>query len=412
MSELINRRRRDPARSGQPGRPLSATAALGGALSVGVTLVLCMSLALTAWFLADAGAHGQTTDALRVGADAWLMGHGSHLTLTGLPLGIVPLALTMMLVLVAFRSGRWAGRNAAGDIDDQVLAGGVATFAGAYVALAVVICVLATKSGATPGLSRTVLGALLISVLAGGLGLATGTGRIDDWLDQAPAWAREIGYGAIAGALLVLAAGAVLVGVSLLFSFNEASTILSELKLSTGDALTYTLVMALIAPNLALLGSSYLLGPGFAIGTGTTVSPTAVSLGAVPAFPVLAALPNEGPTSGWLVLMMGLPALSAAIGAGIGRRDGIRQPLDLAALRGAAAGFGSGVLITLAIALAGGPAGTGRLADIGAPVAQVLVFATGTMSVGGLIGGLVHEWYRRWRSPEPLSPEPLSPEPR
>jgi hypothetical protein len=248
-------------------------------------------------------------------------------------------------------------------------------------------------------MGRTVLGALLVSALAGGLGQGVGTGRLDHWLDRAPGWAREIALGALAGALLVLAAGAALVAVSLLFSLNEASEILSRLDLSTGDVLTYTLVMALVAPNAALLGSAYLLGPGFAIGTGTTVSPSAVSLGAVPAFPLLAALPNEGPTPGWLVVLMGVPALCAAVGAGIGRRDGEPQPLDLAALRGAAAGFFAGVLITLAIGLAGGPAGTGRMSDIGAPVSDVLVFATGTMSVGGLLGGLANEWWSRRRRP-------------
>jgi hypothetical protein len=396
--DLTVRLRREPARPTEPGRPLSATAAMGGALAVAITLVLCMSLALTSWFLADAGAHGQTTDALRVGADAWLMGHGSHLTLSGLPLGITPLALTMLLVLVAFRCGRWAGKNAHQVTDDRVLAGGVATFSGAYLALAVIVCVLATTTGATPGMARTVLGALLVSAIAGGLGQGVGTGRVDFWLDRAPAWSREIALGALSGAMLLLAAGAVLVAVSLLFSLNEASEILSRLDLSTGDALTYTLVMALVAPNLALLGGAYLLGPGFAIGTGTTVSPTAVSLGAVPAFPVLAALPNEGPTPGWLVLLMAVPALAAAIGAGVGRRGGDPQPLDLAALRGAAAGFFAGVLITIAIGFAGGSAGTGRMADIGAPDARILVFATGTMMVGGLVGGLVNEWFSRRRS--------------
>jgi len=398
--ELTVRLPRRPTRPTEPGRPLSATAAMGGAVAVGITLVLCMSLALTGWFLADGGSHGQTTDALRVGADAWLMGHGSHLTLTGLPLGITPLALTMMLVLVAFRCGRWAGRNAHTVTDDRVLAGGVATFAGAYVVIAVVVCILATTTGATPGMSRSVLGALLISALAGGLGQGVGTGRLGFWLEQVPFWVREVALGAIAGALLLLASGALLVAVSLLFSFNEASEIFSRLNLSTGDALTFTVVIALVVPNLALLGSSYLLGPGFAFGTGTTVSPTAVSLGAVPAVPVLAALPGDGPTPGWLVVLMAVPALAAAIGAGIGRRDGDPQPLDVAALRGAAAGFCAGVLITLAIGLAGGPAGTGRMADIGAPGARVLVFATGTMMVGGLIGGFVHEWWSRRRRPD------------
>ena len=110
---------------------------------------------------------------------------------------------------------------------------------------------------------------------------------------------------------------------------------------------------------------------------------------------------KQDPTPGWLVVLMGVPAVAAAIGAGIGRRGGDPQPLDLAALRGAAAGFFSGVLITIAIGFAGGPAGTGRMADIGAPVARVLVFATGTMMVGGLIGGLLNEWWQRRRSPQP-----------
>ena len=49
----------------------------------------------------------------------------------------------------------------------------------------------------------------------------------------------------------------------------------------------------------------------------------------------------------------------------------------------------------MAIALSGGPMGTGRLADIGAPVGDVLVFATGLMTVGGVIGGLVQAWWHR-----------------
>ena len=83
--ELTVRLPRRPTRPTEPGRPLSATAAMGGAMAVAITLVLCMSLALTSWFLADAGSHGQTTDALRVGADAWLMGHG-YAGLTNMPL--------------------------------------------------------------------------------------------------------------------------------------------------------------------------------------------------------------------------------------------------------------------------------------------------------------------------------------
>ncbi len=366
---------------------------MAGGLAAATTLGICIALALIGWFLADAGAHGDTTDALRVGADAWLVGHGSHLELTGLPIEITPLAVTMMLVLGAFRGGRRAARHAVEIVDDRILVGGAAAFVGAYVVVAVTVCVLATETGATPGLGRTVVGAVLVAGLAGGVGLAVGTDRYDAWLSRVPSWAREVGVAATTGALALFAAGAALVGVSLLLSLNEASAVLSSLDLSVGDALALTVVTALLAPNLALLGSAYLLGPGFAVGTGTVVAPTTVSLGAIPAFPVLAALPDEGPTPGWLVVLIGVPVLAAAYG--VLATGGRTLPLDLSAIRGAAAGLLAGVLIGLAISLAGGALGTGRLTDIGAPTAEVLVFATGTMSVGGLLGGLVQAWARR-----------------
>jgi hypothetical protein len=411
MSILATRPPTRDARPGdlQPGRPLALAAALAGAAAAAIGLVLCMSVALTGWFLADAGAHGDTTDALGVGAVAWLAGHGSHLVVSGTPMGITPLALTMALVLTTFRTGRWAARTTArgpagtldAPVEDSVVGVATATFTCAYVVVAVVTGVLASGSPASPGLGRAVLGALLVAGLGGSAGLATGTGLLARRWALLPRWATDVATGAVTAVLGLLAAGAALVGVSLLFSFNEAANVMSGLDLSVGDALSYTAVMALFAPNAALLGVSYLVGPGFAFGTGTTVSPTAVSLGVVPAFPVLAALPGEGPTPGWLVGLLAVPALAAAVGIARTLRREPPLPHDLAALRGAGSGFVAGLLVTALVALAGGPLGTGRMADIGAPVTEVLVFATGLMSLGGLLGALVQNWWRRRRG-EPV----------
>jgi len=169
-----------------------------------------------------------------------------------------------------------------------------------------------------------------------------------------------------------------------------------------GDAVSYTVVMALFAPNAALLGAAYLVGPGFAFGAGTAVSPTAVSLGVVPAFPLLAALPDEGPTPGWLVVLLAVPALGA--GLGIARVLSRRAPTgyDVAAIRGALAGLAAGVVVTLLIGLSGGALGNGRMADIGAPFGEVLVFATGLMCLGSLVGAVGQNWWRRrggWEPP-------------
>lgn len=410
MSALITRPTTGSSRPEGPeaGRPLATTAAFAGVAAAAIGLVVCMSVALSAWFLADAGAHGDTTDALRVGADAWLLGHGSHLLLSGVPLGITPLAVTMVLVVTAFRSGRWAARHAAPVHDDRNHGAATATFTCGYLVVTVLTCVLASQSGAAPGLGRAVLGAVLVAAGAGGLGLAVGTGRFVHWRDRIPVWIEDVLTGALVGALWLLVAGAVLTGTALLLSFNEAATVLTELDLSSGDALTYTVVVALFAPNTVLFGAAYLLGPGFAVGTGTTVSTTTVSLGVVPAYPVLAALPDEGPTPGWLGALVVVPVLAAGVGATGALRRHAPLAHDLAALRGAAAGFGAGVLVTILVALAGGPLGTGRMADIGAPTAEVLVFATGLMSLGGLIGAVGQNWWRRRRGEEPLAAEPLA----
>jgi Family of unknown function (DUF6350) len=398
MSTLLTRPTTGSARPGEPvGRPVAVAAALAGLASAVIGLVVCASVALTGWFLADAGAHGDTLDALRVGADAWLAGHGSGLVVSGVPLGVTPLVVTMVVALTAFRGGRWASRHAAAAEDDRSLGGAVAAFAGAYVVVAVVTCVAASTPGAQPALGGTLLGALVVSAVAGGCGLVAGSGRLQTWSGQAPQWATDVVVGAVGGVLWLLAAGAVLAGVALLLSFNEAATVMSQLHLSVGDALSFTVVMALFAPNAALFGVSYLVGPGFAFGTGTAVSPTAVSLGVVPAFPMLAALPGDGAPPGWMVLLLAVPVLAASLGIGLTLRRHDPIAHDLAAVRGAGAGFCAGLLVTVLIALAGGPLGTGRMADVGAPVSEVLVFASGLMGVGGLVGAVVANGWRRRR---------------
>ncbi|MCX6397159.1 MAG: DUF6350 family protein [Propionibacteriales bacterium] len=399
--DLTIRLRRGSGTPGPSGRALSAAAALGGVVAALGSLLLCLALALTAWYLADAGAHGDTTDALRAGADVWLIGHGSRFVLNGMPLGIVPMTLTALLLVGAFRSGRRAADRAEDGQDDHTLGLGVITFVGVYVVVAVVVCVAASQTAAEPGLGRSVLGALLVSGVGGGLGLATGTGRLEVWTGRVPGWVREVLVAALVGAALLAAAGALLVAGSLLASFNEAANVLSGLDLSTGDAVTLTVVMALFAPNAALFGSAYLLGPGFAVGSvasgvATSVSPGApVVLGAVPAVPLFAALPDQGPTPGWLILICGVPVLCAGLGVALAGRSSTPLPLDLAAIRGAAAGFVGAVVTALAITASGGPLGVDRLADVGAAAGDVFLFAVASMVIGGALGGVLQSWWQR-----------------
>lgn len=403
MTDLLSR----PARtghgattaSGHPVRRSLTTAGLvAGATAATVTLVVCMAVAVTGWFLADAGAHGDTTDALRVGADAWLLGHGSGLTFSGVPLGMLPLGLTAILLLTAFRTGRAAGQRSDLDGDPgRSLAAATGTYVLAYGVLVVLTWVLAATTAAAPSLGRALLGTVLVGVLGGAPGLAVGSGILHAVLPRVPTWLRTTLYGAAAGALVLVAAAALLVAVSLALHLNEAATVISRLHLSVGDAVALTVVTALVAPNCVLLAVAYLVGPGFAVGTGTVVSPTVVSLGALPAFPALAALPAEGDAPGWAVAFMAVPALAGVLGGILAQRGDDGRAFDLAALRGAVAGVGAAVIVGVAVALADGPLGDGRMADIGAPFFEVLVIACGGMGVGGMLGALATAWWQRRR---------------
>ena len=384
------------ASSGAPGgRPLTVSAAFAALGAAGTTLVTCMGVAVIGWFLADAGAHGETTDALRVGADVWLVGHGSGISISGVPLGIVPLTLTALLAGALYRSGRWAAATSEPVEEDRPVLLAATILTGSYVVVAVLACVLAGHPAASPGLGRAVLGALLLSGVAGTLGLAAGTGRLRGWVELVPPWIRAVAYGALSATLLLVVAASVLVAVAVGFGFNEAATVVSRLGLGPGDYLMYALATLALAPNAVLLGAAYLLGPGFAVGTGTVVSPTVVVLGPVPAFPLLAALPGNGPTPEWLVGVIGVPVVVGAVGAVLAQRAYRVPAYDSAALRGFGSGFGAAVLTTLAVYLAGGPMGTGRMADIGAAPGEVFVAAVAAMSLGGLVAGLATAWWQR-----------------
>ena len=146
-----------------------------------------------------------------------------------------------------------------------------------------------------------------------------------------------------------------------------------------------------------LFGGAYLLGPGFAVGAGTLVTPSAVVLGPLPLFPLLAALPGTGPTPVWTPFLVALAPLVAAVG----RRPGAAPPpRRCAGRRGRCAavppGCWAGLLLGLLTALAGGAVGPGRM-QVVAPYAQdVLLHALAAFGFGGLVGGLAMTlWQRR-----------------
>ncbi len=386
-----------PPRGADPAtrRPLWLSAGFAGLVASGAVLVGLMALGLVGWFASDAGAHGDTRDALRVGADAWLLGHGAHLRLDdGATITVVPLGLSIFCVYVAFRLGRWATLTSAPeDLAGTGLAAVV--LAGLYGVVAVVTAVLASLDSAELTLGRAFVGGFLVALVGGGAGLLTSSGAWAALNARVPETVRAVLGGALAVVLLFVAAGSALVVGALLLDLGEAANVLSRLHPDAAGGALYTVVVAGVAPNAALLGGAYLLGPGFAVGTGTIVSPAMVVLGPVPAFPLLAALPSAGPGPAWATALVGVPVLLAAVAGVLVVRRHPDPGFEVGAGRGLAAGVLGGVLVALLVHTAGGSVGPGRMADVGAPFAEVLLAASAALGIGGLIGGVAATWWLR-----------------
>ena len=395
--------RRTSPRGADPAvrRPLWLSAGLAGLVASGAVLLGCMALGLVGWFASDAGTHGDTRDALRVGAGAWLLGHGAHLVLADATVSLVPLGLTAFSGYVAFRLGRWATLTSAPeDLAGTGLAAVV--LAGLYGVVAVVTAVLASLQTAEMTLGRAFVGGFLVGLLGGGSGLLATPAAGAALRARVPETVRAVAVGALSVLLLVLAAGAGLVVVALLLDLGEAANVLSRLHPDAAGAGLYTAVVAGVAPNAALLGSSYLLGPGFAVGTGTLVSPAMVVLGPVPAFPLLAALPATGAGPAWATALVGVPVVLAAVAAALVVRRHPDPGFETGAVRGLGSGLAGGVLVSLAVLVAGGSVGPGRMAHLGASFGEVLVAATVALGAGGLVGGLLATWWvRRRRAADP-----------
>ncbi len=385
-----------PARPGAPepaGRTLGVSAAWAGLAAPAALLGLCWAVALVGWFSSDGGSHGTTRTALRIGADAWLLAHGAHLQVGAATVTAVPLGLSVLCAYVAYRAGRWAG--ATSEVEDLMSLGlGAVVLGGTYAAVALVTAVLAATPTAAPDPLLAFLGGALVAGVAGGLGLVAGSGLRAELRALLPTHARAVLFGGLVGFLGLYASGAVLSAVAVAVRGQSVANVLSGLHLDGVGAFFSVGLVVVLAPNLAGWGVSYLLGPGFSLGTGTVVAPSGVLVGAVPAVPVLAAVPSNGPAPGWAMLVLAVPVLC---GLGAGHATARRFPTRsyaVGAARSAGAGVLAAVALTVLAAASGGAVGGGRMSDVGPSVGRSLPAALLALGCGALVAGLLHVWWR------------------
>lgn len=397
---------RDRDAAPRPRLPLALVAFGGGVLAAAAPLLVCLALGVVGWFLVDAGAHGEPSGGLRVGATAWLMGHGSGVSVEGVRVTVVPLGLTLLAAWSSWRTGLRVGALVSGhgpDADgiedgerDWTVPVAVALLAAGYAVVAVVTGVLAATPTSTPDTGAVVAWSLALAGGVGGAALAVGSGRAAIWTTAVPPTL----VATLTTARLVLRWWLVVSLLALLGSFvidlGTAANVMSQLHTGAGDVLVVLLVSVALLPNAVAFAGAYLAGPGFTVGTGTLVTPSIVVLGPLPMFPMLAALPDAGTPPGWTAGLVVLPPVVAAVAAARAQRLAPTLRWDEGALRGCVGGAVAAVGFTVVAALAGGAVGPGRMREVAPLAGDVLVSSLTMFGLGGLLGGLaMTAWQRR-----------------
>ncbi|CAM5447868.1 hypothetical protein GCM10010253_31690 [Streptomyces badius] len=405
MGRVTQMTQRSPQVTVRQNRTLAlASALVKGVVAAGLGLGALTVLVMVVWISSpypDSGPGG----ALRAAAGVWLLAHGAGLvrpdTLSGVPapVGVVPLLLVLGPVWLAHRAARDAAEAQEG-ARAELGEGGVERSAGpsrAGVFCAVTAGYLLVVAGAAAYARGGPLYAdpdtlafpvALVVAGAAAAGVWTAAGRP---FGPAPSWsplavqeavartlfrhrAEAAFRSAAAGVTVLLGAGALLVAVALGRNAAAAQDAFLGLAGDWSGRVAVLLLAAALAPNAALWGAAYGLGPGFSLGTGATATPLGLDgTPALPRFPLLAAVPDQGPGAlpNWAALAVPVAAAlavawftarrAAPADAPRARAWSARETVLVTLL--AALGCGAGTALLTAVA--GGPIGTGSLSVFG-----------------------------------------------
>jgi hypothetical protein len=397
-----------PGRSGsgaRPVRPLAVTGSIAACAAAASGLAVLVTLTAVGWITAPhVGIGGGLGGVLRTAALLWLVAHHVGFTARGAGrIGMLPLGLVLLPGALLALAGRWVVHAGAVTRLHHVGYAAVA-LALPYTLLAGALAVASRTAQAAPSLWQAVVASFLLALVAGGLGAARALAPWSRLIGLLPARPRSIVMGMLGSAAIVAAGGAALAGGSLAVHLPEVRAASDALAPGLTGAALLLLAQLGYVPNAIVWAVAYTLGPGFAFGTGTVVAPTGSALGAVPVFPMLAALPSGGRPGGqgWvLVLVLAVPYLAGAFGGIVTARITPTPVIEAAPLWGFIAGAAAGGLVGLAAAFSGGPLGDGRLAVVGPSGWQVGLVATLEIGVPAALTAAAANWLilRPKRSP-------------
>lgn len=349
----------------------------------------------------------------RTAVDLWLLGSGVDIRLVldpvlasglgfdgaGAPfiITIAPLGFALITVLLGVRAGRRIGET-----PHRLLGMAVAVATFAAISLGLTLSVL------LPDARPSIWQGALLPTLVFALGIAIGADLLrpviaaaDGFGDSARGivggWKSEVRAiigtglrGGIAAASAVIAASAIVVSVLFLVNYAAIISLYESVHAGVLGGIALTIGQLAVLPNLVIWGASWLIGPGFAVGTGSSVSALGTTLGPIPAIPALGALPASGVLA-WGLLGLLVPVLAGffvglLVSPGLARQLGPRASVRPILGAGLACGIFGGVLLGLLAWASAGSAGPGRLVDVGPSPWLVGGFAALEIGVAAMIG--------------------------
>lgn len=382
---------------------------------VGLGLGLLFAPLTFVWAFDD----GFATDLLiswAIAVDGWMLGHGVPLTLTldpslaqSLSLGessssfvvdIALLGLGLITLLWGYRIGRRSGTRIY-PVSTWFVA------VGTLVALSFVMVFFLPQHMVTMELMDALVRPALF--LAAGLALATWVGSrapggrvLEGVLPETVLAVMRTGVKTAGASVLGLVALASLAIAGLIvWSFGTMIVLYESLQPGVWGIITLSIAQLALLPTAIVWGALWMVGPGFALGTGALVSPLGTTVQAVPALPLLGIIPSTPPMGAIMIVAVplavsfiaGVAATTMLLGSNpgnlwrnVGDTEFHHQPLvqilAASAVAGALGSFGGFVLASMT----SGSAGPGRFQNVGADPAQVALWWGLEIFVGVLLG--------------------------
>lgn len=373
---------------------------ISAVVAAAVGLAILTILVVIGWIAAPRYGFG-LPGVLRTASVLWLVAHHVTIRVSGAgEIGMLPLGLALLPGALLWRAGSVAGRRQSITRPAQAVVVAL-TIAVPYAAIAGLLAIAGRSQLAAPSVPQAVVAGFLIAAVAAGFGAARSLAPWEQVADLIPAQTRAVLVGAAGSVTALAGAGSVLTAVvmaSHVRQFTAVNGLLGPGLIGAG-----LLLLAEIAylPNAVIWAIAYMLGPGFAVGTGTIVDPSGSALGPMPAFPLLTALPegNYGAPAWLAVLAYTVPYLAGTVGGLLVARVAPTPLLDAAPIRGFWCGALAGGLLGVLATFSGGPLGSDRLTAIGPSAWQVALVGGLEIGVSAAVAAGLANWRRarvRW----------------